>query len=177
MTNQKNTVILVNEQDEWIGTMDKMEAHRSGALHRAFSVFVVNSKNELLLQQRAIEKYHSAGLWSNTCCSHPMPGESTIAAAHRRLQEEMGFDCKLQASFTLRYQAEVGNDLIENEYDHIYIGHYDGDVHINKEEVHESRFVDLDTIQQWMTTEPKAFTAWFHLAFQKFVAHLQPQAV
>lgn len=177
MTNQKNTVILVNENDEWIGTMDKMEAHQQGALHRAFSVFIVNSKNELLLQQRAIEKYHSAGLWSNTCCSHPMPGESTIAAAHRRLQEEMGFDCKLKPAFTLRYQSEVGNNLIENEYDHIYIGHYDGAVHINKEEVHESRFVPLDTIQQWMTDEPKAFTTWFHLAFQKFVAHLQPQAV
>ena len=121
MLYDKNNVIVVNEKDEWLGSMEKLLAHKEGVLHRAFSVFVVNDKNELLLQQRAEGKYHSGGLWSNTCCSHPAPGESTTAAAHRRLQEEMGFDCDIEKIFELRYKSDVGNGLIENEYDHIYI--------------------------------------------------------
>jgi isopentenyl-diphosphate delta-isomerase len=173
MTSNKNMVILVNEHDEWTGTMEKLQAHQEGALHRAFSVFVLNSKNELLLQQRAISKYHSAGLWSNTCCSHPMPGESTLAGAGRRLEEEMGFTCKLQPTFTMRYRAEVGNNLVENEYDHIYVGHFDGNINANADEVKDYKFLPLEEVQQWMTQEPQVFTTWFHLAFPKFVAHLQ----
>jgi isopentenyl-diphosphate delta-isomerase len=140
MNEAKNDVIVVNEKDEWMGTMEKMEAHINGTLHRAFSVFILNDSAELLLQQRAAGKYHSAGLWSNTCCSHPMPAESTLAAAHRRLKEEMGFDCELKPLFTLRYKAVVG-DLIENEYDHIYIGKYNGPVTMNTEEVQNFKFL------------------------------------
>ncbi len=168
-------VILVNEQDEWLGTMEKLEAHQKGLLHRAFSVFVINDKNEMLLQQRADGKYHSGGLWSNTCCSHPAPGESTKAAAHRRLQEEMGFDCDIDAIFTLRYKSDVGNSLIENEYDHIFIGRYSDTVEHNPEEVKDHKFVSITELEQWIKNEPDAFTAWFHLALPKFLAHLSEE--
>ena len=169
MQTAKNEVIVVNEKDEWMGTMDKMEAHLSGTLHRAFSVFVLNNNNELILQQRALHKYHSGGLWSNTCCSHPMPAESTLAAAHRRLQEEMGFDCELKPIFTLRYKANVG-ELIENEYDHIYLGTYNGDVKINKEEVSDYKLISLKKLEDELANKPNSFTPWLHLAFQQFKA-------
>lgn len=168
-------VILVNEQDEWLGTMEKLEAHQKGLLHRAFSVFVVNDKNEMLLQQRADGKYHSGGLWSNTCCSHPAPGESTMAAAHRRLQEEMGFDCEIEPIFTLRYKSDVGNGLIENEYDHIYVGRFNGSVHINAEEAKSYQYIEISKLEEWLKNEPEAFTAWFHLALPKFIAHLSEE--
>ncbi|RYZ56475.1 MAG: isopentenyl-diphosphate Delta-isomerase [Sphingobacteriales bacterium] len=176
MSFRKDHVILVNERDEWLGTMEKLEAHQKGLLHRAFSVFVLNSNNEILLQQRATGKYHSAGLWSNTCCSHPMPGESTHAAAHRRLKEEMGFDCPLEPVFHLRYTSEVGNDLIENEYDHIYLGHYDGEVVINEEEAAGFRFISLTELEVWRTNEPEAFTSWFHLAMPTMLKYLEKLA-
>ncbi len=170
MAPNKDEVIIVNERDEWLGTMGKMEAHKSGALHRAISVFVMNDKNELLLQQRAEEKYHSGGLWSNTCCSHPKPAESTIAAAHRRLQEEMGFDCELESIFTLRYKAEVGNELIENEYDHIFLGHYNGAIEINKEEVQDYQYITIDNLEKMMKAVPESFTPWLHLTLPNFRA-------
>src|SRR5947208_3875015 len=115
---RRDSVILVDEHDVWIGTADKSAVHRTGALHRALSIFITNSRGELLLQQRAADKYHSGGLWSNSCCSHPAPGESTLAAAHRRLQEELGFDTELNRMGTVRYRAAVGPDLIDLEYDH-----------------------------------------------------------
>jgi len=173
MSFQKDHVIVVNEQDEWLGTMEKFAAHKKGILHRAFSVFVMNGKNELLIQQRADDKYHSGGLWSNTCCSHPYPGESTIAGAHRRLQEEMGMDCMLQPLFHLRYRSEVGNALIENEYDHIYIGTYKGEVIPNISEVKDYRYISLTELREWMDNEPLSFTKWFHLAMPHFIKSLE----
>ncbi len=172
MNAAKDQVIIVNERNEWMGTMDKLTAHKEGALHRAISIFVMNSKNQLLIQQRADGKYHSGGLWSNTCCSHPMNGESTMAAAHRRLQEEMGFDCKLEQAFVLRYEAAMDNGLVENEYDNIFSGRYDGEVNINPEEVKAYRYIDIEELAVWMEKEPAAFTAWLHLALPKFVAYL-----
>lgn len=173
MSNQKNKVILVNTKDEWMGVMDKMDAHREGLLHRALSVFILNEHNELLLQKRAATKYHSGGLWSNTCCSHPYPGESTQAAAHRRLQEELGFDCKLKEAFTFSYTSDMGNGLIENEYDHIYTGQYKGEINMNKDEVQDYKYISFDELNTWMKNEPTAFTAWFHLVMPKFIQHLE----
>jgi isopentenyl-diphosphate delta-isomerase len=175
MLYDKNNVIVVNEKDEWLGSMEKLLAHKEGVLHRAFSVFVVNDKNELLLQQRAEGKYHSGGLWSNTCCSHPAPGESTTAAAHRRLQEEMGFDCDIEKIFELRYKSDVGNELIENEYDHIYIGYYNGTAKLNSSEAKDAKFIGIDELCAWMKKEPQAFTAWFHLAIPRFIDYLTQQ--
>src|ERR1043165_7585171 len=117
-------VILVNERDEETGEMEKMEAHRKGILHRAFSVFIFNNKNEMLLQQRALHKYHSGGLWTNTCCSHPRPGEETLSAAKRRLVEELNVDATIQWSFDFIYEANFDNGLYEHEYDHVFIGIY-----------------------------------------------------
>lgn len=169
MSFQKDHVILVNEKDEWLGTMEKIEAHRTGALHRAFSVFVVNDKNEMLLQQRAEEKYHSSGLWSNACCSHPFPGESTLAAAHRRLQEELGFDCPLTTAFHLRYCSAVNNGLTENEYDHIYTGLYNGTVSPDRKEIMNVKYVSLNALEKWVNEEPEAFTLWFRMALPRVI--------
>ncbi|MCB0697118.1 MAG: isopentenyl-diphosphate Delta-isomerase, partial [Chitinophagaceae bacterium] len=152
---EQEKVILVNEQDEWMGLADKMQAHKDGLLHRAFSVFVFNSNNELLIQQRADHKYHSPGLWSNTCCSHPRKGESTYAAAHRRLKEELGFDCDIEKAFAFRYKADVGNGLIENEYDHIYTGYTDKVPNINPDEVKDYEFVPVNTLLQRVEEDPQ----------------------
>lgn len=168
-------VILVDEQDNSLGSMEKLSAHKQGLLHRAFSVFVLNDKDELLIQQRACGKYHSAGMWSNTCCSHPRPGEGNEDAAHRRLKEEMGFDCPLKSIFTLLYKADVGNGLIENEYDHIFLGTYSGDVHPNPDEVQAYQYISLDKLQVWMTSEPESFTPWLHLALPEFAAIIAQQ--
>jgi len=170
---EKNNVIVVNEQDERLGVMEKMAAHREGILHRAISVFILNDKHELLLQQRALDKYHSGGLWTNTCCSHPMPSEDVLAAAHRRLQEEMGFDTELEPIFTLRYKADVGNALIENEFDHIFTGRYNDVPLLNPEEALAFQYLPLDAVSSWLKEKPQEFTAWFHLAFPMFVNHLQ----
>jgi isopentenyl-diphosphate delta-isomerase len=168
-----DSVILVNEQDEWLGTMEKLAAHREGLLHRAFSVFVLNDKQELLLQQRALNKYHSGGLWSNTCCSHPFPAESTESAAHRRLQEEMGFDTELTPLFNFRYKSDVGNGLVENEFDHIYIGYYSQSLsEPNPTEVMAQQYCSIAEIEKWMKEKPEDFTAWFHLAFPIFINSL-----
>jgi isopentenyl-diphosphate Delta-isomerase len=170
---QRDKVVTVNEQDEQLGTLDKLEAHQKGTLHRAFSIFILNKNNELLLQQRAATKYHSQNLWSNTCCSHPMPGEDTLEAAHRRLMEEMGFDCDLEFIFTLRYCSEVGNGLTENEMDHVYVGRYNGPVNANPEEVQNYRFISIEKLLQLSAAEPQKFTAWLHLALPKFAQHLK----
>ncbi len=173
MAIEKNKVILVNERNEWLGTKDKMEAHKEGLLHRALSVFVLNSKNELLIQQRADEKYHSGGLWSNTCCSHPAYGESSIAAAHRRLKEELGFDCELEPIFTLCYNAVMDNGLVENEYDTIFYGTYDGDIQPAPEEVQDYRFIPVSELEKQMQETPNKFTAWLHLALPQFITYLK----
>jgi len=157
-------VILVNENDEEIGVMDKMEAHRQAKLHRAFSVFIFNNKGEMLLQQRAAHKYHSGGLWTNACCSHPAPGEATAAAASRRLQEEMGFTTALTKIFDFTYRAEFDNGLTEHEYDHVFLGLYSGAVDPDPEEVQDYRYQSMDEVRAAVTNEPGTFTAWFHIA-------------
>src|SRR5688572_6849905 len=151
-------VILVNENDEATGSIEKLEAHKKGLLHRAFSVFVMNSKGEMLLQQRALGKYHSAGLWTNTCCSHPAPGEDTLMASHRRLQEEMGFDCNLEEIFSFTYRTVFHNGLTEYEFDHVLIGNFDGEVRPDASEVLSYRYLSLESIRGQLKDFPDAFT-------------------
>lgn len=168
-----NHIILVNEHDEALATMEKLEAHRKGLLHRAFSVFIINTKGEMLLHQRASHKYHSGGLWTNACCSHPIPGEDVEAAAHRRLQEEMGFDCPLQKLFTFTYHATFDNGLIEHEYDHVFLGAFDGDVIPNTEEVEEYGFFSPQEIARQIRETPERFTYWFKMAYPTVLEHLK----
>lgn len=158
-------VILVNESDEEVGTMDKLEAHKQAKLHRAFSVFIFNSKGQMLLQQRAAGKYHSAGLWTNACCSHPAPGEDTNMAAQRRLQEEMGFSTSVVRIFDFTYKAEFDNGLVEHEFDHVYLGVYNGAVYPNPDEVQDFCFKELEEVRALVSQKPEEFTAWFLIAF------------
>lgn len=163
-------VILVNEADQEIGFMEKMEAHEKAVLHRAFSVFILNDAGEMLLQQRASNKYHSANLWTNTCCSHPKPGELTKSAAHRRLQEEMGFDTPLEKAFDFVYKAPFDNGLTEYEFDHVFIGNYQGNIQPNPLEVKDYAFRTFENINQQIATKPTEFTSWFLIAFPKVYA-------
>jgi len=165
-------VILVDENDQQTGVMEKLEAHRKGLLHRAFSVFVLNSEGEMLLQKRAWNKYHSPGLWTNTCCSHPMPGELTIDAASRRLMEEMGFSCDLKEIESFKYHAPFDNGLIEHEYDHILIGHHNGQVLPDPGEVCEHQWLYLDDIEDQLKINKDAFTFWFRIAFPLVKNHI-----
>lgn len=160
-------IILVNEKDEPIGVMEKIEAHKKGLLHRAFSIFIFNRNGEMLLQQRALNKYHSAGLWSNACCSHPRPGEDLEEAAHRRLKEEMGFDTRLEKIFDFVYEVKFDNGLTEHEFDHVFAGIYDGPVHYHKEEVMDVRFSSIEMVRDSLENEPVKYTEWFRLAFPK----------
>jgi isopentenyl-diphosphate Delta-isomerase len=160
-------VILVNEQDEATGTIEKMEAHKKGLLHRAFSVFIFNSKGELLLQQRALNKYHSGGLWTNSCCSHPQPDEDTITAAQRRLQEEMGFTTHLEKIFDFVYRADFNNGLTEYEFDHVLAGEYEGSIAYNKEEVMDYCYKSLPDVRYSLQEHPQKFSKWLHLAFPR----------
>lgn len=160
-------VILVDSNDAMLGVMAKMEAHERAVLHRAFSVFIFNKEGHMLLQQRAAGKYHSGGLWSNACCSHPRPGEDTAAAANRRLAEEMGFTTTLRKAFDFIYQAQLDNGLTEYEFDHVFIGVYDGNIAPDEHEVSNYQYVPLHQIEQRMQHEPDTFTAWFHIAFPK----------
>lgn len=161
--------MIVNTSGQTIGTMDKMAAHKLGTLHRAFSVFVFNSKGELLLQQRAFDKYHSGGLWTNTCCSHPKLGEFTLDAAHRRLQEEMGMDCELTELFQFRYRHEFKNGLIENEYDHVFMGISDEPPLPNTAEVADFRYMDTDLLKFELFEQPDLYTAWFKICIQQLL--------
>ena len=158
-------VILVNEKDEVTGTAGKMEAHQTGLLHRAFSIFVFNSQGDMLLQQRAIDKYHSGGLWTNACCSHPNPGEQIQEAAQKRLKEEMGFVIPITKSFEFVYKTNFENGLTEYEFDHVFVGEYDGPVNYNKEEVMDFSYKSMNDIKTSLQTHPEKYTAWFHLAF------------
>lgn len=160
-------VILVDEKDREIGTEEKLKAHQDGLLHRAFSILVFNSKNELLLQKRALNKYHCGGLWTNTCCSHPRPGEKLMDAANRRLNEEMGFSCPLEWKSSITYKAEFDNGLTEHEVDHIILGHADPRPTPNADEVHEWRWISLENLKQEIDTKPHTFTPWFKLIFDK----------
>ena len=167
-----NEVILVNELDEQVGSMEKMEAHRLALLHRAFSVFIFNKKGEMLLQQRADKKYHSPGLWTNACCSHPMPGESTETAAHRRLKEELGFDTEIEHVFHFQYKTPFDNGLTEHELDHVFIGTYDAEIKADPNEVKDFCFMPMDTISQHLQDHPHKFTSWFKIAFPKLEEHV-----
>jgi isopentenyl-diphosphate Delta-isomerase len=160
-------VILVDESDAELGLMPKMEAHEKGLLHRAFSVFIFNTGGEMLLQQRAGEKYHSPGLWSNTCCSHPREGEKTIGAAARRLREEMGMECSLVKGFDFVYKAEFGNGLKEHEYDHVFFGTSDVVPEINEAEVQAWKYMDVDLLAEDLKLHPEAYTEWLKIAFER----------
>ncbi len=165
-------VILVNEKDEQLGLMPKQEAHEKGVLHRAFSVFVFNDKNELMLQQRALHKYHSPGLWTNTCCSHQRDGESSLEAGKRRLLEEMGFATDLKETTSFIYKAPFDNGLTEHELDHILVGNFEGTPNINKEEVASWKWMDLEEVRKDIQDNPGIYTAWFKIIFDKFYQHL-----
>ena len=161
----KEQVILVDQQDNPIGLMEKIEAHEKALLHRAFSVFVFNDKNELMLQQRAAEKYHSPLLWTNTCCSHQRDGESNIEAGKRRLQEEMGFSCELEEVFSFIYKAPFDNGLTEHEYDHVMIGRFNDEPIVNPEEVASYKWMPLEEVKNDIENHPEEYTAWFKITW------------
>lgn len=169
---KEENVILVNENDEPIGLMPKMEAHEKALLHRAFSVFVMNGKGETMLQQRAKDKYHSPLLWTNTCCSHQREGESNIEAGKRRLKEEMGFTTELKELFSFIYKAPFDNGLTEHEFDHVMIGSYDGTPNINPDEVANWKWMQPDAIKKDMAENPENYTAWFKIIFERFYDHI-----
>ena len=158
-------VILVDMNDKALGSQEKLQAHKQGNLHRAFSILVFNSKNELLIHQREKSKYHCGGLWTNTCCSHPQPGEDTETAAHRRLQEEMGFTCKLEKQFTFIYKELFGNGLTEHELDHVFFGQFDGIAETNiqpdPKEVMDYKWISMDKLRKDMQAHPEKYTTWF----------------
>jgi isopentenyl-diphosphate Delta-isomerase len=162
-------VVLVDEHDVERGTAPKLQAHREGWLHRACSVFVFDGARRLLLQRRAEGKYHSAGLWSNTCCGHPGPGEAPLQAAHRRLREEMGFDCPLRRCFPFVYEANVGQGLVEHEYDHVFLGWFNGDVVPNVDEVGDWKWEHLSTVRDDVAAHPDLYTAWFSMALPRVI--------
>ena len=168
-------VILVDKSDTQTGTQEKMAAHQQGNLHRAFSVFIFNSKGEMLLQQRAKDKYHSGGLWTNACCSHPRPGEETKDAAHRRLMEEMGFDCKLEKAFHFIYKTEFDFGLTEHELDHVFIGQYEGPIALNPDEVEDYKWIDVEELKKEMLNKPEIFTSWFKIAFNEVLKYRTKQ--
>ena len=156
-------VVLVNEADQEVGTMEKLEAHEKGLLHRAFSVFVFDSNGKLLMQRRSLGKYHSGGLWTNTCCSHPLPGESVEDAAARRLQEEMGLSCELQKRFSFVYRAELDQGLTEYELDHVLTGFSDETPHLNPEEAMSFKWVSMEELKADLEQAPEKYTAWFRI--------------
>ena len=166
-------VILVDENDVQIGLMPKMEAHEKALLHRAFSVFVFNDKNELMLQQRALDKYHSPGLWTNTCCSHQREGESNLEAGKRRLFEEMGFVTELKETTSFIYKAPFDNGLTEHELDHILIGTYNETPKPNEDEVGNWKWMPLEAVKEDVKHQPELYTAWFKIIFNKFYNYLQ----
>ncbi|HAR74541.1 MULTISPECIES: isopentenyl-diphosphate Delta-isomerase [Empedobacter] len=166
-------VVLVDQDDQKLGLMEKQQAHVAGLLHRAFSVFVFNSKGELMIQQRAASKYHSPTLWTNTCCSHPRDNETYEQAAHRRLEEEMGFDCELEYKFNFIYKAHLENDLIEHELDHVFIGTFDDEPKLNPDEVMAYRWVELDDLKKDMEKNPQNYTAWFKIIFEHYVSYIE----
>jgi isopentenyl-diphosphate delta-isomerase len=167
-----DNVILVDTHDKPIGQMEKMEAHMRGELHRALSVLVFNTAGEILLQQRAFSKYHTPGLWSNTACSHPRPGEVSLEAATRRLAEEMGFTTSLNESFDFIYKAHFDNGLIEHEFDHVFFGIYDGVPDINPEEANDYKWVKPGWLMEDMRSTPEVYTVWFRIIMEKMEERL-----
>tara|TARA_R110002050_G_scaffold244268_1_gene380914 strand:+ start:71509 stop:72033 length:525 start_codon:yes stop_codon:yes gene_type:complete len=169
----KEQVILVDKNDNQIGLMEKMEAHEKALLHRAFSIFIFNSKGELLIQQRALTKYHSAGEWANTCCSHQRDGESTLEAAHRRLMEEMGFDVPLTEVFNFTYKKAFGNGLTEHEFDHVLFGHFEGEPNMNPEEVADWKYISIAQLNEEIKAFPDSYTIWLQIALKEVENHLK----
>ena len=165
-------VILVDENDTPTGTMEKIEVHQKALLHRAFSIFIFNSKGEMLLQKRAVNKYHSPALWTNACCSHPAPGQDTLEAATKRLQEEMGFTTSLEKVFDFIYKAPFDNGLTEHEFDHVFTGTYNEAVIPDKEEVSDYCYKTTEEIKSSLQSHPEKYTEWFKIAFPKLQTYL-----
>lgn len=170
---KEEKVILVDQNDEPIGLMEKIAAHEQALLHRAFSVFVLNDKNEIMLQQRAAHKYHSPLLWTNTCCSHQRPGETNIQAGKRRLQEEMGFEVDLKELFHFIYKAPFDNGLTEHELDHVMVGYSNEAPIINKEEVESWKWMAIEDVKEDMLQNPDIYTVWFKIIFDEFYHDLE----
>ncbi|MBI2664488.1 isopentenyl-diphosphate Delta-isomerase [Candidatus Woesearchaeota archaeon] len=160
-------VVLVDENDNEIGTAEKLQAHKDGRLHRAFSIFIFDSRGSLMLQQRAKSKYHSGGLWANTCCSHPRKGEAVEQAAHRRLQEEMGFDTDLKEIASFTYEVKFDNGLWEHEFDHVLLGRYGGSPTVNPDEVDDWKWISLEDLKQDVKDNPGIYAYWLKVALEK----------
>ena len=169
----EENVILVNERDEPIGLMPKLEAHQKAALHRAFSIFILNDRNEIMLQQRAEQKYHSPMLWTNTCCSHQRAGESNIEAGNRRLFEEMGFRSELKELFHFIYKAPFDNGLTEHELDHVMIGYFNETPAINTDEVASWKWMPIEAVKADMALHPEIYTVWFKIIFDEFYHYIE----
>ncbi len=166
-------MILVDQNDNEIGTLPKLETHEKGLLHRAFSIFIFNNQGQMLLQQRAAAKYHSPLLWTNACCSHPRLGETVLQAAQRRLQEEMGFVTGLTPKFSFIYKAEFDNGLTEHELDHVLVGTFDGTPVINKEEVEDYKWMSMNELNKDMMVNPHLYTVWFTICMNEYLNHLK----
>ena len=166
-------VILVDEQDNPIGLMEKQAAHGTPHLHRAFSIFIFNSKGELLMQQRTLTKYHSPGLWTNTCCSHPRDGETLVEATSRRLWEEMGMTCEMHEVYTFIYKASVGQGLTEHEFDHVWIGQSDEEPNVNRDEVESWKYMSLNDLKDDILLHPELYTEWFKITFEEMTHHAE----
>ncbi len=162
-------VILVDEHDNQIGTEEKIEAHRQAKLHRAFSIFIFNEQEQIMMQQRAFSKYHSGGLWTNTVCSHPRPGETTDAAAHRRLQEEMGFDCDLEEKFSFIYKVALDKGLSEHEFDHVFVGKYNDEPILNREEAESFAWMSVPELKEDIKNHPEKYTEWLKIIFAQYL--------
>jgi len=166
-------VVLVDAQDRAVGSGEKLDVHRRGALHRAFSIFLFNARGEQLLQRRAHRKYHSGGLWTNACCGHPRPGEATAAAAARRLGEELGIEVTLSEAFAFTYRAELEHGLVEHEYDHVFLGRFDGEPRPDPTEVEAWRWLAADALRGELAAQPQGFTAWFRICAERVLAEVQ----
>ena len=168
----EENVVLVSENDEVLGLMEKMQAHQNGILHRAFSVFLFNANGEMLLQKRAAGKYHSPNQWTNACCSHPKSGETYLDGAKRRVFEELGIETNLEERFHFIYKADVGQNLWEHELDHVFTGNFEGEFHLNPEEVSEVRYISMDNLEKEMKNNPENFTEWFKIILEEYKHHL-----
>lgn len=175
VNNQTGQLILVNEKDEVVGYGEKMEVHEKAQLHRAFSIFVMNKNDQVMIQKRADHKYHSGGLWANTCCSHPIKDEEQEVTVHRRLKEEMGFTCPLKEIFSFVYKAELDKGLTEHEFDHVYFGRYEGNPDPNPEEVGDWKWIDIHQLNQELISQPEKYVYWIRPAFQEFYNYFKSQ--
>ncbi len=173
----RNHVVLVDESDQQLGQMDKLLAHKKGLLHRAFSIFIFNNRGDLLLQQRALDKYHGGGLWTNTCCSHPQIGEDVLDSAQERLFFEMGISCELSYSFSFIYHAKVENNLIEHEYDHVFIGFTDTDPILNPSEAADFKWWSVEQIATDISVHPARYTYWFKAALPQVIQKLKQASI